>query len=518
MPTNPLKVQKILLITAILINLSHSAKQNQGAAKQVSEIVQEVQNHINSQNMCIEDFETKINIEEDREALDLYIQSACKSKKEQSTLSFIENFYGEEKGVLTDNSFLLSKLYFKDSAPERKWEALKQKRPDAFYVFSELNQSACIKKKIDEEYLTRFGLVQDCFLGRDSLPIFFLPRYKMSLENHIKNMYQEAFQDRGIKNKLHTLVLMQKIAVLIQQLHKNGFAHENLSPIRILLSEDMTPNLIGIGGPARIPVDLHQQMEFGLYMDYQLITKTRCSPSVHDIYSLGLIYYEMIYGKDGHTKLIHLLTSGSINAQVNNVSTYVPDTSILNIPSEFDWIYKMLSSATDAMDPRLGIDEVIGYLNDMVARYQEEERQSKNINQNVGQNLEVALDNICDQSSVRMTVDSVGTVETSRHERLPAYQAMLNQYNKKNNMGQANMNILDELYLNDKNPSTQSTNTRFSAAQETTGINKLSDTRRTQNKQQKDRNNNSSHQAARSGQLKNSQGNQSKLMRAVLLV
>lgn len=439
MSLNSLQVHKSFLITLLLIKFSYTTKTGQKSAQQAaqetSEAVQIIQQHIQSKDMCIENYFEKSEVEEDAEALQLYINNKCPPINKQATGAYIEKIFGKNRGMIGSGSYANAFLFHKDSTPEVQWEAKVYKSTDPLIIFSELNTSACIKKKVDPELYINFGQVLYCVRDKNNKPLVFLPRYRLSIKTLIEQGCQKPFHDRSLMSKINTLILMEKMALTLNELHKNSISHQDLTPAHIFIGDEASVNFVDFGPPKVIPLDLNQQKQSGLYMDYQLIDKTRCDPSAHDIYSLGLIFYEMIYGRQAHSKLIALLTSGSINNQANNESIYIPEPSILEIPSEFDWILKMLSSAIDAFEPRLDIEQVIQNIGEMLARYQEEEKQLKNVHQNVNTNLDHALDNLNDQSSIRMTVDSNGTVDQSVIENAPAFQAMMDQFNQKNYFG-----------------------------------------------------------------------------------
>ncbi len=101
---------------------------------------------------------------------------------------------------------------------------------------------------------------------------------------------KDYFKNTSIQEKLHTFL---GVCVAVQDLHKLGFVHADLKPDNVLVHDENV-----------LLIDFDQTQEVGNiigqatpYYSNKYVLKDGGAKAIFDIFSLGLILYEVYYGK-----------------------------------------------------------------------------------------------------------------------------------------------------------------------------------------------------------------------------
>ncbi|NIP54531.1 MAG: serine/threonine protein kinase, partial [Phycisphaerae bacterium] len=114
--------------------------------------------------------------------------------------------------------------------------------------------------------------------------------------------------EKGPLSLDETLYFSAQIALTLEHLHKKGVVHRDLKPSNILFGPERQIYLADFGLAKRLSNEtmaLHTGRGTGPYAPYEQHTMAQLTPQT-DIYSLGIVIYEMLVGRlpwDGTTNL-----------------------------------------------------------------------------------------------------------------------------------------------------------------------------------------------------------------------
>ena len=426
-----------------------------------------VKAHIQSKDLCIEGDEFEL-VREDSNACQLYVNAYCQKEIKDSTEEqYVANKYGLKRKVIGDGPRSKVYMFQKNQKNSTKWAVKKVKNYIYTELFLEINASICLKKNLSQKVLNNMGVIEECIWIGNKRPLFFMKFFEVSLETYIKKYLQIKFSKRDLGMKLMTIRLMKRISTMLGFIHEEQMAHQDMRPSNIMLNGEGIPNLIDFGKTEECPHDMYEHINKAIYMDYEMMNNTPGFAYDSDMYSLGLIFYEMVRGADAQKRLVAMISKAGVIYVGNRSLRYMPEFRILDIPSEFSWIMQMLSSTQVKQNPRWNCPQVLAMLDEMLILYEEEDRSMEQMHTIMKQELEQAIHTPNDQSSINMTFETVKRVSPGKKQG-SAYDAMMEEFNTKTvNIGK-DQNLIDQIYMG-KKPIEIHPNQKKMAVQEITG-------------------------------------------------
>jgi len=131
--------------------------------------------------------------------------------------------------------------------------------------------------------------------------------YDVGRQNNLIYISMEYIEGGDLKNRMsdgisphEALDIIKKIASALDCAHKSGVIHRDVKPANILFRKDGTPLLTDFGIAKKLTVD-HDLTSTGIFLgspNYMAPEQAEDSPidGRADIYSLGIIFYEMLTG------------------------------------------------------------------------------------------------------------------------------------------------------------------------------------------------------------------------------
>ena len=129
--------------------------------------------------------------------------------------------------------------------------------------------------------------------------------------------------------------IAQKIAVALEVAHRNGIVHRDVKPDNIMFDEDGTPKLADLG-VARFDEEQRTMvtmtgMMIGTpaYMSPEQMIDSHKTDARSDIYSLGVVLYEMLSGKrpNSDSTAVELLAKAIKGEELPDIRTMCPEVS-----------------------------------------------------------------------------------------------------------------------------------------------------------------------------------------------
>jgi serine/threonine protein kinase len=128
----------------------------------------------------------------------------------------------------------------------------------------------------------------------------------------------DFIREKGIKSDLHAAKLFSQIASAMKYCHEKGVAHRDLKSLNILLDGDDHVKICGFAlCTFFVPDEKFLTFRGSLcYTSPECIQHLKYDPQKSDIWSLGVILYEMIVGNypwkiKNYPKMIKAITTGS---------------------------------------------------------------------------------------------------------------------------------------------------------------------------------------------------------------
>lgn len=407
-----------------------------------------VKAHIASNDMCIEGTEYEL-VAEDSEACQLYVNAYCQKELGAPTGEYVTSKYGVKRKVIGENPRSKVYMYRKNGQYATKWAVKRVQNFMYSELFLELNASICLKKNLSASVLENMGVIEECIWHENKRPLFFMKFFEVSLETYIEKYLQFPFSKRDLGMKIRTIRLMKRIAEMLGLIHEQEMAHQDMRPSNVMLNGEGIPNLIDFGTTEECPRDMYDHINNAIYMDYEMMNNTPGFAYDSDMYSLGLIFYEMVRGADAQRRLVAMISRAGVDYMRNSSLRYMPEFRILEIPSEFSWILQMLSSTQDKANPRWNCPQVLAMLREMLVMYDEEARSVEKVHAIMNKELEEAMNTPDDMSSINMTFESVKRVSPGKKPG-SAYDAMMAEFNTKSVSIGRDEDLIGQIYMGKK--------------------------------------------------------------------
>lgn len=443
----------IILLPKLTIQTKTETQRKKTEKKEPNPAIEIVNLHVSENNFCIQgnNFEA---VQKDTEASKLYVRRSCLLLKNPFFGQHVLEKYGQRTQRLGKGRTSNVYLYTKDINSPPTWAAKVPFKMTFEEFFQELNTSACIKRYESPQLIQHLGVIHECVWNNGGEILFFMKYYPKSLETFIHNALQTPFEQRTMQDRYNTLHLMKNIASLILNLHKQNLTHYDLKPSDIMLDDKLLPNLVDFGVIPNLPNSVNEHVSESLYTDYEVINDDPGAGYYVDVYSIGLIFYEMIAGSKARIDVVKLVTLAQFDYEDEEAETvFKPNFTVLKIPSEFSWLLNMLSPTHDTENTRWNLEQVRAMLAEMLARYREEITFQNNVDSNVNQNLDQAMENIADQSSVNITMENTKEQISNQSMEKPqssAFNAMLGEFNKKSIFINGDAELSNPNYLEEK--------------------------------------------------------------------
>ncbi len=91
------------------------------------------------------------------------------------------------------------------------------------------------------------------------------------------------------------LVMVRQMALGLAELHNAGIVHHGLEPDNVLVRQDSTPVIVGLGLPATVPAHVSQETDNEIVPYIAPEVRAGASPDTRsNIYSLGVMLYELL--------------------------------------------------------------------------------------------------------------------------------------------------------------------------------------------------------------------------------
>ena len=123
------------------------------------------------------------------------------------------------------------------------------------------------------------------------------------IEGHTIERTLQDQPDKGVEPKA-VLQIVWKIAAGLFELHRAGIVHRDLKPSNIIVSEGLKVKITDFGVAARIGTAVSMRLGTTKYMAPELFTGGEVDGRA-DIYSLGMIAYEMLLGRNKFNEVFH---------------------------------------------------------------------------------------------------------------------------------------------------------------------------------------------------------------------
>ena len=285
-------------------------------------------------------------------------------KKDQAMMS--GNLYTAIKEVLEDDiTPIFKELNNNYCIKERlqKWEIENNKK-------SMLDHLAFMKKcwftiKNDESYKIYF--VMDYYPNRyeDKLIEYYKNKSFKSFNTSTKNSSKENEKNKKMQDSM--LYDMYFIAKEVSELHKVGIAHLDLKADNVLIDNKGTPVLADFGLSAVNGKGKPIPYGFTLFMDYEIVNPVskKVNRMHNDIFTLSLLFIHIIEGYQTAKKNVITMFYEGNGRQNRLTNRYKPNFKLLNVPSEFQWIYNMFKPVepqTSKSSSRWNINQVVSRL------------------------------------------------------------------------------------------------------------------------------------------------------------
>jgi serine/threonine protein kinase len=160
--------------------------------------------------------------------------------------------------------------------------------------------------------------------------------------------------------------IMLKICDALQAIHQCGILHRDIKPGNIMLRNDLTVKLTDFGIARAVDSDLTMTFEVigsPAYMAPESFTDSRCTDHRSEIFSLGILAYELFTG-------LKPFTGSNIEEMAQSIKNEKPDepTKLLpELPVEIQYIIgKMLCKKPE--DRFQSVDEIIFALESLLNR------------------------------------------------------------------------------------------------------------------------------------------------------
>ena len=271
-------------------------------------------------------------------ALQMYVSKICTRVPKSDAKNYLKMTYG--KGVKELGSGSFGRVYLFQNN-EQKFAVKVPKTFDYEMMFMELNSSECINQLFkDSKMMKYFGSIIDCVWPTHKNPHLIMNYLPMTLEEKIKKNYSAGWNSFSNNKKKLVLIDMSYLAGEIKNLHNHGFAHRDLKSENVMVDSDGDPVLVDFG--LTTPKGDYSKTLCGtpFYMDYQLINGSK-NPQASDIYSLCIIFIEMIEGKSFEKNVSNMMKKGKYVEATKGRAKYSPKFSHLNVPSGWEWLENM---------------------------------------------------------------------------------------------------------------------------------------------------------------------------------
>ena len=299
----------------------------------------------------------------DSRALQLYATKVCTKVPKANALKYVADNYGVKGNILGSGSFGRVYKYQKGS----DFYAIKvPKNFEYRALFEELNSSECIKDIVASSSLKdHFGLIIDCVWPIGKNPYLVMHYLPMTLGDKILSSYKNGWVSFDNRKKTRVVNDMIFIAREIEEIHLKGYAHRDLKSENIMVNQKGEPILVDFG--LTTPKGEYSSTICGTpyYLDYEILRKSR-NPMGSDIYSLSIIFVEMVEGRNFDANIKNMLKKGKYSESKKGLVTYSPKFVDLKVPNDWKWVehmFKPLKDSRDTKNNRWSINMVIQKLN-----------------------------------------------------------------------------------------------------------------------------------------------------------
>ena len=145
---------------------------------------------------------------------------------------------------------------------------------------------------------------------------------------------KDLVRERGVLPVAQAVQIATQVAVAMEVAHLHGIIHRDIKPDNIMFDADGVPKLADLG-VARFAADVHLNTQKGMivgtpaYMPPEQMIDSHHIDERADIYSLGLVLYEMLAGKSpnaGYT-IMGLIAKSIKGEPLPDVRTMRPEVS-----------------------------------------------------------------------------------------------------------------------------------------------------------------------------------------------
>lgn len=145
---------------------------------------------------------------------------------------------------------------------------------------------------------------------------------------------KDLVRERGVLPVAQAVQIATQVAVAMEVAHLHGIIHRDIKPDNIMFDADGVPKLADLG-VARFAADVHLNTQKGMivgtpaYMAPEQMIDSHHIDERADIYSLGLVLYEMLAGKSpnaGYT-IMGLIAKSIKGEPLPDVRTMRPEVS-----------------------------------------------------------------------------------------------------------------------------------------------------------------------------------------------
>ena len=145
---------------------------------------------------------------------------------------------------------------------------------------------------------------------------------------------KDLVRERGVLPVTQAVQIATQVAVAMEVAHLHGIIHRDIKPDNIMFDADGVPKLADLG-VARFAADVHLNTQKGMivgtpaYMAPEQMIDSHHIDERADIYSLGLVLYEMLAGKSpnaGYT-IMGLIAKSIKGEPLPDVRTMRPEVS-----------------------------------------------------------------------------------------------------------------------------------------------------------------------------------------------
>ena len=116
---------------------------------------------------------------------------------------------------------------------------------------------------------------------------------------------KEYIERKGPLSKEEIQQLFSQVLLAVDYIHKKGFVHRDLKPSNFMIDKDSQLKLLDFGivkfmdsqSADFTQTHTHQQMGTPMYMSPEQVVETKSVTAASDIYSLGVVLWQMVTGK-----------------------------------------------------------------------------------------------------------------------------------------------------------------------------------------------------------------------------